>query len=98
MNVEESGPFKEKVPLTGVNVYVLLSGHNIPLTSRRETLQFAASQPAEERAAQKPQEERSAGRHCANFWESDSGPSLLILHLRLGNTNPGPRSPSASTT
>lgn len=82
MNVGGSAPFKEKVSLTTVNV--LRSGHNIPLTSRRETLQSAASQPPEEQAAQKPQEERSAGRHCANFWESDSGPSLMILHLRVG--------------
>lgn len=96
MSVGGSAPFREKVPLTTVNV--LWSGHNIPLTSRRETLQFAASQTAEERAAQKQQEGRSAGRHCANFWESDSGPSLLILHLRVGNTNPGPRSPSVWTT
>lgn len=66
-------PFKDK-PLTTAKV--LRRGHNIPLTSRWEKLQFAASRPAEER------EEQSARRHCATFYESGSDPSLLISHLQ----------------
>lgn len=53
-----------------------LSGHSIPLTSRWETLWFAASPRTAARAAQPPAGERSSGRLFLNLWKSDSAPWL----------------------